>query len=208
MSGRTNQGNTADSFDITLGGVWAASAPASLGPLAPGASAVLTVTVNIPAGASGGESDSLNVNLASQGDGSQTASAALTTTANPRYALQLTPASAAQSGETGTSVTYALRVTNQAASDSFSVTSGRRPSSSAPSSLGLLAAGASATLTVTVAIPAKPPAVGRRTPCRSALASQGDGAQTARFPLTTTANLVLRPFCSWRRFMAQSRRRG
>ena len=186
----TNQGNTADSFDITLGGnLWPASAPASLGPLAPGASAVLTVTVDIPAEASGGDSDSLSVNLASQGDGGQTASAALTTTANPRYALQLTPASAAQSGETGTNVTYALQVTNQGnASDSFSVSlAGSAWSSSAPSNLGPLAAGASQTLTVTVTIPANASA-GETDALQVSLASQGDGAQTAQALLTTTAN--------------------
>lgn len=78
----TNTGDTSDSFTITVSGnAWTTTAPASVGPLAAGASAPLSVDVSIPAGAANGDSDLATITVTSQGDAAQFATSTLTTTA-------------------------------------------------------------------------------------------------------------------------------
>jgi carboxypeptidase T len=77
----TNAGNTTDTFDVSaIGYTWPTTAPATVGPLAAGASAALTVTVSVPITAADGDSDTAIVTLTSQGDGSKSAASSLTTT--------------------------------------------------------------------------------------------------------------------------------
>ena len=78
-----NTGNTADVFDVAVGGRWMPVAPASLGPLDPGASTMLTVAVEVPATATGGAMDTATVTVTSQGDRNRSAGATLTTIAQP-----------------------------------------------------------------------------------------------------------------------------
>ena len=79
----TNTGNVPDTFTVAVAGnAWTTTAPATVGPLAPGASADLTVQVAIPAGASNGATDAATVTVTSQGDGTELDSSVLTTTAS------------------------------------------------------------------------------------------------------------------------------
>ncbi len=78
----TNDGTYTDTFDVAAsGGGWTATVPSAIGPLGVGASTVLNVSVDIPATAQEGYSDTVTVTVTSQGDDMQTADAMLTTTA-------------------------------------------------------------------------------------------------------------------------------
>ena len=87
----TNAGTTTDTFDLSLSGnAWTASAPATVGPLAAGASATVEVYVTIPANAADGDTDVMTVTVTSQSDNTVMDTAVLTTTANvPGYFIYL-----------------------------------------------------------------------------------------------------------------------
>jgi len=78
----TNTGEAEDSFDLALGVSSYVSTlnATSVGPLQPGESATVHVTVQIPGDALGGDSDAIILTAASQADSSKTDSATLTTT--------------------------------------------------------------------------------------------------------------------------------
>ncbi|MCB9101477.1 MAG: hypothetical protein H6632_18205, partial [Anaerolineales bacterium] len=76
----TNDGNGPDTFDVNVtGNTWSTSAPATVGPLAAGATAQITVDVTIPAGANDGDSDVATITVTSQADNTKSASSNLTT---------------------------------------------------------------------------------------------------------------------------------
>jgi hypothetical protein len=76
----TNTGNITDTFSVAVSGnTWTTRAPTTVGPLAAGTSATLQITVTIPTGVTGVDSDTATVTVTSQGDNSKTAQAALTT---------------------------------------------------------------------------------------------------------------------------------
>jgi hypothetical protein len=76
----TNDGNARDTFDVTVSGnTWTTTAPALVGPLAPGASANCVVVVEVPSDAGLGATDTATVRITSGGDGTKWASATLTT---------------------------------------------------------------------------------------------------------------------------------
>jgi hypothetical protein len=79
----TNLSALEDSFTLQVAGnAWQVSAPPGpIGPLAPGASEEITVTVDIPGTALDGEQDTATLTAASQGDPGRTAIAVLITTA-------------------------------------------------------------------------------------------------------------------------------
>ncbi len=188
----TNTGNVSDSFTLGVSGAaWTTGvAPTTVGPLAAGATADVTVTVSIPAGAAGGATDAATITATSVGDGAVSDSSVLTTTANTGYGVTLTPATDAKSGNPGTDVSYMLTVTNTGnASDSFTLgASGATWTTGvAPTTVGPLAAGATANVTVTVSIPAG--AAGGATDAATITAtSVGNGAVSDSSVLTTTAN--------------------
>ena len=187
----TNTGTTTDSFNVGVtGNVWTTNAPSNIGPLAAGASATTNISVTVPANAAGGAMDAASVTVTSQGDNSQTAASTLTTTANNVYGLSMTPATAAQNGNPGTNVVYTLHVTNTGnAVDTFNVAvAGNVWTTVAPASVSL-ASGVSASVNVTVTIPAN--ATGGATDAATVtVTSQGDNTKTAASTLTTTANNV------------------
>jgi len=189
----TNTGNASDTFTVTLSGnAFTTTAPATVGPLAAGASTALNVVVTIPAGAAGGASDTVNVKVTSQGDPSKFAPAALTTTVTTILrGVSVSPAAAAQSGLPGAIVTYTLSVTNTGgASDTFTVTvSGNAFVTNAPASIGPLAAGANTTINVLVTIPAGA-AGGASDAATVQVTSRGDPTKFGTSTLTTTANTV------------------
>ncbi|HZY41228.1 MAG TPA: hypothetical protein VFF59_04420, partial [Anaerolineae bacterium] len=76
----TNTGSASDTFTVTVSGnAFVTSAPATVGPLAAGASTTFNVVVTIPVGAVAGTLDSATVTVKSQGDDTTSASANLTT---------------------------------------------------------------------------------------------------------------------------------
>ncbi|MCP5099475.1 MAG: multicopper oxidase domain-containing protein, partial [Chloroflexi bacterium] len=76
----TNDGNIIDTFDVVVSGNgWPTTAPATVGPLAAGATGQISVDVTIPATAVSGDSDVATVTVTSQGDAGQTAVSTLTT---------------------------------------------------------------------------------------------------------------------------------
>jgi hypothetical protein len=79
----TNTGNITDTIDLSLGtAVWPNQLSQSSVTLAAYASTAVTVVVDIPANALGGEMDSVTVTAVSQGDAAQTAELTLTTRVN------------------------------------------------------------------------------------------------------------------------------
>lgn len=78
----TNNGNMADTFTVSVASQWTAGFPATIGPLNPGASAVLGVNIQVPADAQDGAASQASVTVVSQGSPNAQAVATLTTTAN------------------------------------------------------------------------------------------------------------------------------
>ncbi len=121
----TNTGDTPDAYTIDLTRTWTTTVSGLDGALDPGQGRAFTVTVEVPAGAALGESDLATLTLTSQGDPAQRASAALTTTAAPRYAVVLNPGAAEQIDYQGALVTYTLQLTNTGdVTDTFTLAAG------------------------------------------------------------------------------------
>jgi len=79
----TNNGTTDDIFDITVSGnAWTVVLPEPVGPLAPGESAVVEISVTIPLGTAVGASDVAEVTFTSRVDPAQEVAATLTTSAD------------------------------------------------------------------------------------------------------------------------------
>ncbi len=76
----TNLGNSNDIFTISVNGnLWTVNYPAQAGPLAPDDNTTINVIVNIPAGAATGQSDNVNVRIASFSNPAVFTTVALTT---------------------------------------------------------------------------------------------------------------------------------
>jgi hypothetical protein len=85
----TNTGSLTGTFDLLASGnTWTASHPATVGPLAASGMAYVTVTVNIPGGATNGDADGVAITARSQSDPLAADSSTLTTTAVD-YAIYL-----------------------------------------------------------------------------------------------------------------------
>lgn len=81
----TNTGNVTDTIDLTIGtDVWPTQIGQGSVTLTGYASTAVTLVVDIPANALGGEMDSVTVTAVSQGDAAQTADLTLTTRADYR----------------------------------------------------------------------------------------------------------------------------
>ena len=86
----TNTGECDDVLDVAVAALWPTHAPATVGPLAPGAGTAVLVTVDIPAGAAAGDQDVATVTFTGRGDGQAAVVAVLTTTARvPTYHVYL-----------------------------------------------------------------------------------------------------------------------
>jgi uncharacterized repeat protein (TIGR01451 family) len=193
----TNTGNTTDSFTITVSAGTTftnVATPAAINNLAAGASAPVTVTVSIPAGAAGGYSEAATVTVVSQGDPSQQATSTLTTTVNTVRGVVINPTADAQIGQRGGTVTYTLMVTNTGnATDSFTVTvspSVTFTNNVLPLFIINLASNASTLVTVTVSIPSNLLGFSATDTAIVTVQSIGDLTKTAVATLTTTADLT------------------
>jgi uncharacterized membrane protein len=113
-----NSGNGIDSYTLTLGTThtWTTTLSAGdVGPLSPGDTADVEVTVTIPGDAGDGDNDAVRVTATSQADGGAADSSWLTTTAVVQIitrGVALEPATHIQSGAPGTLVVTHLTVTN------------------------------------------------------------------------------------------------
>ncbi|MFH1150642.1 MAG: hypothetical protein V1748_09245 [Actinomycetota bacterium] len=186
-----NTGNTADTFNSSVSGspAWTTTVDTPTLNLAAGANQDVTVNVDIPAGAAGGATDEATVTYTSAGDGTKSNSSDLTTTANNVYGVSVTPPTDAKSANPGTTVTYALTVTNKGSTaDTFTPGIGGSPAWTikAPT-VDNLAAGASRDVSVTVDIPAEA-AGGATDEATVTYTSAGDETRSDSSQLDTTAN--------------------
>lgn len=191
-----NTGNATDAYTLSLAhATWPTTlSPTVIGPLGAGASVAVAVQVTVPTTASASLSDLALVTATSQGDGAQVATATLTTTANAIYGLSLAPPAQAQTAYVGETLTYTLALTNTGNGfDSFnlSVSGSVWPTTLTPTTLGPLAAGASALVNLTLTIPLT--ATHNQTNILTVTAaSQGNGSVSTSSVLTTTAGLYQR----------------
>lgn len=184
----TNTGSVGDTYTVMVDAGWTTDAPASVGPLDPGATGTFEVAVTVPNQALAGEMDTATITLTSHGDPAQTASAALTTTALPTYGVTLAP-SASGMGYVGETVAYTLQLSNLGtATDTFTLAAtGNAWDVTLPFTETTLAPGEVLTLTVSVTIPTS--AVdGAMDNVTLSATSTSDPVQTASAMLTTTAS--------------------
>ena len=186
----TNVGNITDTFSFTADGEWDVTPPMSV-TLASGDSANLVVTVLIPADAAGGANDTAVVTATSAGNNALTAESSLTTTAANVYGLELTAETIAQTGFTGSVVTYTLTLTNSGNfTDTFALSIEDNEWVVTLPDMVTVAAGEAATIVVSVAIPADATNDTVDTVTITAVSS-GDPTQTANVELTTTAEVQM-----------------
>jgi hypothetical protein len=152
----TNTGNTTDTFDLESSSIWAVTLQGSVGPMAPGVTEDINVTVDVPAGASPGESDVATITATSQGDNSKATSSSLTTSVTTVYSFQVVPLEDTLIGHgRGTTVEYSVQVTNTGnITDTYNIhiSPGGWPVD-APLEVGPIARNGSTTVTITVHIP-------------------------------------------------------
>ncbi len=157
----TNTGTVSDTYTLSLSGdTWQTSAPATTGNLLPGESFTFDVTVEIPAQPAGGviiATDSFRFLAESAADPGACGQAVGTTHANIFPGADLGP-DQAKSGSLGSSLGYIFKVTNAGSyTDTFSLAaSGVWTATVSTASTPTLPPGASASVTVTVQLPASP----------------------------------------------------
>ncbi|MEI8080682.1 MAG: PKD domain-containing protein [Actinomycetes bacterium] len=185
----TNTGSTADTITLSNSdNNWMTDVPTSVGPLAPGAGADITVNVTVPADAAGGAADFAVVKAKSAGQPGQSASSVLITKAANSYGLDMTPPSDGKTANPGTTVTYTLHIVNTGnVDDTFALDkTGNGWVTGLPANVGPLAIGGSADIIVRVTIPAS---AGGGTTDQVVISahSQANSAVSASSALITTA---------------------
>jgi len=159
-----NTGNHTDTFTLTSGSsAWAVSIPASVGPLAPGASAAVEVQVAIP-----GQpalqgiviaTDTVIITATSGLDANIAAAAAATTNALVNPAVQVSALPGGQTALPGVTLTYTVFITNSGDyTDTFdlSLSGASWPVELSALAVGPLPPSASAAVVVSVTIPSYP----------------------------------------------------
>ena len=186
-----NAGLVTDTFSAALsGGLWEAVAPSTVGPLAPGASAAITVRVTVPSNAGCGATDAVTLTVASQGNPVRTAAARITTSAAAVYGARVAVTPAQLAGDPGAALRASLWVTNTGnCGDTFALSAAGPWAVTLPPTTGAVQAGGRITVPVTVTIPAA--ALAREAAVTTLKAtSQADPGVAATALLTATANAV------------------
>jgi uncharacterized repeat protein (TIGR01451 family) len=187
----TNLGNCGDYYAVGVAGEsWSTEAPTPIGEVAPGEEADVEVTVTVPGNAGCGEQDTAVITLTSLGDGTQTHSSNITTSAETVRGVTVTPSTASAAADPTYDVVYSLRVQNSGnCSDIFDldVNGTTWPVEIQPTYVSL-AAGASADVDVTVTVPED--ALCGDDVATVTATSRNDGSASDASVLTTTANAV------------------
>ncbi len=188
----TNTGNADDSIDLSLdttmpSGWTATLSAATVGPLAPTGTAVVTLTVNVPAGALAGTSAVVRVRGTSQGDAARTDESTFTVTTDQVFAVEISPPTASADVLPGDTSSRAFTITNEGnGADTVSVTVEGLPAgwsgTASPASL-TLTAGASGDVTIAVTAP-EPAARGATATATVRASSVGLVSDTSAFTLT------------------------
>ncbi|MFQ5615432.1 MAG: C25 family cysteine peptidase, partial [Anaerolineales bacterium] len=192
-----NAGALTDTYAISItGNAWSTVVtPTMLGPLIPGQSAGITITVDIPSNALGNEMDVVAIQAASRTTTYVTDSSTLTTTALTAGLILLS--NQTDSGLPGATLTYTLQLTNTSnVADTFTITlTSNNWVTTVPSEIGPLNPGESQSFTAVVRIPAS--ALGNDTDLANLAArSQNDPGNAATASLTSmavTSGLALTP---------------
>jgi uncharacterized membrane protein len=188
----TNQGNMADTFDLSyMGNTWEVALSTESLNLGVGESKAVLVWVTIAPDALAGEEDAVTVEATSQGDAGEMAISMLTTTANAVYEVEVTPGTDSQVVDPGKLVTYTLTLTNLGnITDTFNLSYAGNVWEVALSAMSLnLERGESGEVLVWVRV--APDALAGEVDMVSVTAvSQGNPEQTAEAMLDTTANAV------------------
>jgi carboxypeptidase T len=152
-----NNGNLTDSFDLSATSQWPVTLPVeSVGPLAPGASAEIIVTVDVPLDGVPGESDTATITATSQGNASKSGSATLVTSVKTIYTFLVdAPVDHLTGYGKGDTVEYTVLITNTGnITDSYEVlVSSSKWPVDVPVSIGPVGPGKSITATITVHVP-------------------------------------------------------
>jgi uncharacterized membrane protein len=187
----TNTGSISDIYTLQVdGNIWTTWLPSEVGPLAPGFAMPLTVTVEIPADAAGGESDKARVTATSQLSPGISARADLTTTALPVFGVQVGPSLIAGSGDPGVWVDYPIFITNTGnVTDAYSIATDSLWPVSVPTATIAVASGEMTVITASVSVPAGAFA-GEINTARLQFTSLGDGVSNAQAALVTIANAM------------------
>ncbi len=185
-----NTGFNEDSFAVALSGqTWTAEASAvTVGPLAGGAAALVSVEVSVPSAALCGARDALTVTVTSQGDALRNDAVVLTTSANPVYAASASLGSSHLWGDPGATASTTLWLTNAGnCSANFALAADGLWDVTLPTASISLAAGAQGPATVVVHVPAAALAGDGDTTIVTA-APVGVPGQPITVTLLTTAN--------------------
>ena len=188
----TNTGNAADEFTVEAGeSEWEVLLIETEFELQASESAQVFVHVDVPLDALAGDQDMVVITAISAGDGSETASSMLTTTANAVFDLMLAPGDAASFGDPGETVEYTLTLTNLGnGPDTIEVEVGFSEwLVNLPETVFSLGTGESSEVVVLVEIPPEVLADEQDSVTVTAV-SAGDASITASSSLTTTANAV------------------
>lgn len=153
-----NTGSVTDTFTLALqGNAWPAQlSVAAVGPLPPGGQSAVSVSVQAPAGAVHGDSDTVTVLARSQANPNKSDQQALVTSVKIQAGVGVSPGAAAQSGLPGDTLDYTLRITNNGElTDTFSaeVDSAWAVTLAPASPFGPLAPNETLTITASVSIP-------------------------------------------------------
>jgi len=193
-----NTGERSDTYMLSkVGNTWPTTlSVASVGPLAPNATARFSVTVQVPFTALSGTQDVATITACSTGDPAVSDSATLTTTARvPNYDVELAPPTAQQTGYSGDVMTYTLTVRNTGERDdtyTLSKSMHTWPTTLSVASVGPLAPNGVAQFSVTVQIPTSVLS-GTFDTVRVTATSQKDNSKDDTAVLTTTAIASAQP---------------
>jgi len=182
----SNIGAFDDTYDVTVSSLWDFTAASTVGPLTPGNSAELLVSVTIPTDAAPGQSDMAEVTVTSQGDSAFSDTSQLTSTAETVYGVLVeVDEDTLTAYASDTWVTYALTLTNSGlVTDTYTVSAVSPWEVTFDTPLGPLAPGEQVAFSVAVHVPAGTFS-GASNDAILTFASQGDPTQTQDITLHT-----------------------